>query len=98
MEIGLVGATIKNPKLTSLIGKKQYDIGKVYVWFNLLQRGQRPTKWGKPTKTGTRIEVEFVREQLKFEAAKDELEMYMRQVNREHGTELEFNRGEETEE
>lgn len=86
--IRLVSATLKYPGLTNKLTESAYAICKAQIWFALLKESKRPTKWAKPTRNGTRIEVDFIHDVIGLEVATDELETYLREINARHELDL----------
>ena len=84
----LVSATLKYPGLTNKLTEGAYAVRKAQIWFALLKESQRPTKWAKPTRNGTRIEVDFIHDVIGLEVATDELEAYLREINARHDLDL----------
>lgn len=93
-QISVIGGRIQYKHLTSTLDERTFDIGKAHIWMNMITNYQRPTKWLKPTKKGSAINFDYIKTQDEVETAFDELEMYIREVNRKHGTDLALHRDE----
>lgn len=90
--IEVVGGSMKHGALTSNLEERIYDIGKAHVWLGMIREYQRPTKWLKPNKKGTNINFSFINSQEDIDKAFDELEIYIREINRKHGTDITLER------
>lgn len=98
MQIRMTGGQRLFSRLNTAIDEKLYDVGKAHIWLNLVnEHRERPVKWGKAAKKGTKVEFSVIRSAEDLEAAFDELEICIRSVNRKHGLEMKLTRPEPVE-
>lgn len=86
--INIVGGKMSYSALTNKLDERTYDIGKAHVWLSLIQEHKKPTRWNKATLKGTNITFKSLLSKEDIEIAFDEIEVYLKQVNRKHGTDL----------
>lgn len=92
MKIRVVGGQIIQSALNTKIDEKTFDIGKAHCWLDMIQRGQRPRKWLKANLKGTKINFDYIKTDEEVDESFDELEAYLKQVNRKYGTDIELKR------
>lgn len=91
--ITVTGGRINFQKLTLKLQKenqKEFEIGKIITWLSMLNRGQKPKRWNKPTKNGSAVTFETISNQTEYDTALGELQGYTNSINREYGTDLKF--------
>jgi len=88
MSLTIVSGQINYPKLNSKIPEKEYAIAKVHIWLFELNKGRKPVKWLKPNKNGTKVNFEMIKTQQDYDSGLDELEVYIKRINREFGTDF----------
>lgn len=92
MKLSKISGQLNQIHLNIKIDEKTYDIGKAHCWLGLIQKGQRPTKWLKANSKGTKINFDYIKSSEEIEQCFDELEIYLRHINRKHGTDITLNR------
>ncbi|MEC0242004.1 hypothetical protein P4H66_19560 [Paenibacillus dokdonensis] len=91
-KIEVVGGQMNYSKLNTKVEPRIYAIGKAHIWLDLINQRMKPKKWNKATAKGTKVTFDMITKPEILELAFDELEVYLKQVNREHGTDIELNR------
>jgi hypothetical protein len=94
IKISVFGGTMNYPAMKKELSEKDYAGGKVSCWIDLIKQNLRPTRWLRPTKNGTKVNFDLISTKNEMSAALDELESYVKTINREHGFDYEINRGE----
>jgi hypothetical protein len=89
-KITVVGGSLRATFLTNKLTEQDYAIGKAYAWLSMLKDRQQPRKWMRPSAKGTNINFDIIMNKEQLEQAQDELELYLKQVNRQFGTDLEL--------
>ncbi|MCC3381942.1 hypothetical protein ACFQ5D_18095 [Paenibacillus farraposensis] len=92
MNLSIIGGQLQYPRLKSSLDQKEYDIGKAFIWMDMLKSRHRPTKWLKPNRRGTKVDFEFIATNEGLQVAQDEFEVFLEQINRKHGTDFELTR------
>lgn len=92
MKISAIRGQVIQKHLNLKLDEKTYDIGKAHCWLGMIQRGQRPTKWLKANSKGTKINFDYIKTNEEIEQALDELDIFLKHVNRKHGTDITLNR------
>lgn len=87
-KINYIGGTMSYSALTNKLDERTYDIGKAHIWLGLIQDYKKPVKWNKSTSKGTGVKFETLKSKEEIEVAFDEYEVYLKQVNKKHGTDL----------
>lgn len=84
--IKVVGGQLVFPILNAELFKDpaSYARRKVLIWHRMITEGQRPCKWFKATKKGTKVNFDYMYEQQDVEAAIKDFEAYIEEVNREY--------------
>lgn len=93
--IKVIGGQIMITALNTKLQDKVFDIGKAHTWLGMIEQHERPTKWGKSSKKGTKIYYDAIFTKEDMERAFDELEIYIHSVNRKHGTDISLQRPKE---
>ena len=81
----VIGGKMSFPKLTMKLYKDdpaQYSLRKANVWMNMLNELKRPSKFLKPTRRGTRVEYDYIREQKDYDSGLKMLTEYVDEINR----------------
>lgn len=93
--IKAVGGQMSISKMTNKVEEKEYAIRKAYAWMNMLNDKMYPTKWLKANKNGTKVNFNAIHSQEDYEKGLDELEAYLKGLNREFGTYFKIKRDKE---
>jgi len=91
-DITVVGGQMNWRRLTSKVDEKTYEIDKVYCWLKMINDGMRPKRWNKPNGKGTKVSFEGIHDENGLNTALDELEVFIKSVNRKHETDFKLNR------
>ena len=83
--IKVVGGQIIFPYLNKELSKDSNSFArrKIIAWHQMLLDRQRPRKWYKATKEGTKVNFDFMYEESEAEAAVAEFKEYIEQVEKE---------------
>lgn len=83
--IKVVGGQLVFPVLNAELFKDQEEFvrRKISVWQRMLLDRQRPRKWFKATKKGTKVNFDYMYEQSEADEAVAEFKAYVEQVNEE---------------
>lgn len=83
--IKVVGGQIIFPYLNKELSKDPNSFArrKIIAWHQMLLDRQRPRRWYKATKQGTKVNFDFMYEQEEAEAAVAEFKEYVEQVDKE---------------
>lgn len=83
--IKVVGGQIIFPYLNKELSKDPNSFArrKIIAWHQMLLDRQRPRRWYKATKQGTKVNFDFIYEQEEAEAAVAEFKEYVEQVDKE---------------
>lgn len=90
-QIKLVNGQMNFPNMKAPVSK-QYAIMKAQTWMYMLNDGQRPTKWLRATKKGTKVNFDYMDSPDQYESGLKELGIYLDEVNKEYGTDLSLKR------
>lgn len=74
--------------LTSLKSDKEYAETKAHMWMHMLNDGDRPTKWYKAYKNGTKVNFLTINSQEEYDQGIEELSVFTEEVNKEYGLDL----------
>ncbi|MCP6683228.1 hypothetical protein [Bacillus nakamurai] len=80
----VIGGEMSFPKLTMKVYKDdpaQYSARIANVWINMLNELKRPSKFLKPTRRGTRVEYDYIREQKDYDSGLKMLTEYVHEIN-----------------
>jgi hypothetical protein len=88
----VTGGQISYKLLNNKLSAMEYEIAKVHIWLNMLNKGQKPKRWNKPNKNGTKVTFEAIQTQADYNKGLTELEDYINQVNQQFGLDLKLNR------
>lgn len=91
-KIEVVGGQMSYSQLNTKLEPRVYDIGKAHIWLDMINKRNRPKKWNKPNSKGTKVTFEIIRTDESLESAFADLEKYLQQINKEHGTDITLNR------
>ena len=97
-KIEVVGGQMNYSKLNTKLEPQIYAIAKAHIWLDLINQRMKPRKWNKATTKGTKVTFDMITTPETLEMAFDELEVYLKSVNREHGTDIELDRKREAKE
>lgn len=86
--IQLVSGQIVYPNMNTKLNEEEYAKAKAHMWLYMLNEGKRPKKWLKGTKSGTKVNFDFVQSQSDYDQGLDELDIYLQEINK--GFDLEF--------
>ncbi|MFF3923129.1 hypothetical protein [Paenibacillus lactis] len=92
MKIEVVGGQMSYAQLNTKVDPRVYAIGKAHIWLDMINKRKRPKKWNKPNAKGTKVTFEMINSDESLDAAFSDLEMYLKQINEEHGTDITLNR------
>lgn len=83
--IKVVGGQIIFPFLTAELSKDPNSFAqrKIIAWHQMLLDRQRPRRWYKASKKGTKVNFDFMYEESEAEAAVAEFKEYIEQVEKE---------------
>ncbi|MNW57541.1 hypothetical protein D3C74_353570 [compost metagenome] len=95
--VKVVGGQMNYRRLTSKVEQRIYDIGKAHIWLSMINDKMKPKKWNKPNTKGTKVTFDYIGTKEDLEVAFDEFEVYIKNVNRTHGTDLALKREGESE-
>lgn len=84
----VISGQIDYTKLNTTLDPKEYAIGKAGVWTQMLNKGNRPKKWLKPRKKGTKVNFVVMQTEDEFDEAFEELRSYLTAVKEEHGVDI----------
>jgi hypothetical protein len=93
MRISVMGGKVQQRSLTLELQNKnikEYETGKAVFWLSMLRKRMKPTKFLKPTKNGTGVNFEMLNDQQAYDMAWGEFEGYIKNINEEHGLDLEL--------
>lgn len=88
MTMTIVGGTVQHPKLTKKLESadpKEYAIGKMVFWNNLLRDGSEPAKWHAPNRNGTKVDYVAIRSALQASTALGAFKGYVDGINALYG-------------
>lgn len=86
--IAVISGQIDYTKLNTTLDPVDYAIGKVGVWVRMLNKGERPKRWLKARKTGTKVNFEVIQSEAELNASIEELKTYVAEVANEHGVQI----------
>lgn len=86
--IVVISGQIDYKKLNATLNPIDYAIGKVGVWVGLLNKGERPKRWLKARKTGTKVNFEVIQSEEELNESIEELKKYVAAVESEHGIKI----------
>lgn len=84
----MISGQIDFKKLNTNLSETDYAIGKVGVWVRMLNKGERPKKWLKARKGGTKVNFEIIQSETDFENGLNELKGYLAEIKNNHGLEI----------
>lgn len=85
-KVSVVGGQMSYARLTNKMSEQDYETAKIRIWFHMLQKNMAPKKWLKPSKNGTKVNFDQISTQEQADQALDQLEVFMKSVNRRFGT------------
>lgn len=88
--ISLVSGEVVYPDMNSSMEEEKYAKFKVHLWLYMLNDNQRPTKWNKPNKKGTKVHFNYIKTQSEYDVGVGELKAYVDLVNKLFGLEIEI--------
>ncbi|MGN7311502.1 hypothetical protein ACTHQ4_10390 [Alkalicoccobacillus gibsonii] len=83
----VTGGKIEWAKLTLNLFKSdeaEYETGRAVVWMEMLNNGQKPKRWNKPTKKGTGVTFTALKDHKEYEVAIGELQGHINVINKEY--------------
>lgn len=86
-KISVVSGQISYPRLNSKLPDDEYAQAKAHVWMHMLNEGQRPKKWLKVTRNGTKVNFDYISSQEEYEKGLIDLECYLAEINTRFGLE-----------
>lgn len=87
-KIVVISGQIDYKKLNATLSPVEYAIGKVGVWVGMLNKGERPKRWLKARKTGTKVNFEVIQSEKDLNASIEELKTYVSEIESEHGIKI----------
>lgn len=90
--ISVTGGQMHFPKMQNKLKGIDFEAAKCSVWLHMVNDMMRPVKWLKTTAKGTKVNWIPVMSSEEYDAAIDELEKYVAQVNNDFGTEFKLTR------
>ncbi|KAF6547831.1 MULTISPECIES: hypothetical protein [unclassified Bacillus (in: firmicutes)] len=97
----VISGKMSFPKLTMKLYKDdpaQYSMRIANVWMNMLNELKRPSKFLKPTRRGTQVEYDYIREQKDYDSGLKMLTEYVDEINRTFDLGIKIGTKEEVEE
>lgn len=91
-KISVTGGRINYPSLTNKLPDVEYAKAKVHIWLYMLNDRQKPKRWLKANRKGTKVNFETVQSQADYDKGLVELQEYINQVNEEFGLDFKLNR------
>ncbi|AKS37398.1 hypothetical protein NP92_02755 [Anoxybacillus gonensis] len=88
----VTGGQISYELLNNKLPAMEYEIAKIHIWLSMLNKGQKPKRWNKPNKNGTKVTFEVIQSQADYNKGLTELEDYIDQVNQQFELDLKLNR------
>lgn len=89
MGVKVIGGQKNFQYLTSdllSIDEKGYELLKVKCWLKSLNEGDKPIKWLKPNKKGTKLNFELLESEVEFLIEIEKLKKYIEKMNKQLGT------------
>ncbi|GGD05223.1 hypothetical protein [Pontibacillus salipaludis] len=87
----VTGGKRKHDKMTKELfenNRTVYEGAKLKIWVYMLKQGEKPTKWYKPNKQGTKVAFEFMENQQEADKSVEELKNHITRLNEEIGTDF----------
>lgn len=94
MEISVISGQMGYEKMTPKLGEREYAERKAHIWLHMLNDRMKPTKWLKPNKNGTKVNFNHIKSQEDYDEGLVELDVYLREINKEYGFDFSINRDE----
>lgn len=88
--ITLVSGEIIYPDMNTSLDEAKYAKFKVYLWLEMLNDNQKPRKWNKATKKGTKVHFDYIRTQDEYNQGIVELKVYISEVNETFSLDIEL--------
>ena len=92
MKISLVSGQKVFKNMTNKLSEEEYAKTKAQFWMFMLNDGERPTKWLKPNTKGTKVNLDYIQGQEKYDRGLLELEVYLHEINTQYGLDYKINR------
>lgn len=84
----IVGGQYGFKDLSTLLSAEEYAVAKVHLWLHMLNNGEKPKKWLKAYKSGTKVNFEMIHSQEEYDQGIAELSAFTEQVNKEFNLDL----------
>lgn len=94
-KIRLIGGQMVFEKMTNKIDAKEYAQRKAWIWLEMVNDRKNPTRWLKPNSKGTKVNFDYIHSQDEFEKALDQIEPFLKEINRTYGLDYNLSRGDE---
>jgi hypothetical protein len=88
VKIAVISGQIDYKKLNSSLGEREYAFSKAIVWISMLNGGNRPKRWLKVRKDGTKVNFEIIQSDADFENGLNELKKYLAEIKSEYEIEI----------
>lgn len=92
-KIVVISGQIDYKMLNATLSPVDYAIGKVGVWVRMLNKGERPKRWLKARKTGTKVNFEVIQSEAELNGSIEELKTYVAGIESEHGVQIKLTIG-----
>lgn len=79
----IAGGQFMFKDLSSQVSAEEYAVAKVHMWLHMLNDGNKPTKWFKAYKNGTKVNFETIHSQEEYNQGIEELSIFTEEVNKE---------------
>lgn len=94
-KIGLIGGQMLFEKMTNKVNDKDYAQQKAWMWIQMVNDRKNPTRWLKPNSKGTKVNFYYIHSQEEYEKALNQVEPFLKEINRIHGLDYKLSRGDE---
>lgn len=91
----LISGQLKFAKLTKDLSDELYAKIKCRLWMDMLNEGERPTKWLKPTVQGTKVDFDYIKSGEEYDQGLNELRIYIKEINEKFHLDYKIKKAEE---
>lgn len=92
MQVSLVSGQKIFKNMTNKLSEVEYAKIKAQFWLFMLNDGNKPTKWLKPTAKGTKVNFDYIKGQEEYDRGLLELEVYLHEINSRFGLDYKLNK------
>ncbi len=82
--VGLVGGQVVFKHLTTTLSEKQFEMLKIRCWLKMLNDGENPVKWLKPSAKGQKVNFKAIKDTEDYNTCLDELEKHIVEMNEKY--------------